>query len=71
MRRQEHIGPLEVRVGDDLERAIKILKKKMALEGLYKELKKRRHYEPPSVKNRRKREEAERRRRKNLKKRRG
>ena len=71
MRKQKYIGPLEVRVTDDLERAIKILKKKMALEGLYKELKKRRHYEPPSVRKRKKREEAERRRRKNLKKRRG
>jgi small subunit ribosomal protein S21 len=70
MRRVKIIGPLEVTVTDDLERAIKILKKKMALEGLYKELKKRRHYEQPSIRERRKREEAERRRRKNLKKKR-
>lgn len=71
MRRPKIIGPLEVTVSDDLERAIKILKKKMALEGLFKELKKRRHYEPPSVKQRLKKEEAERRRRKNMKKKRG
>jgi small subunit ribosomal protein S21 len=71
MRRQKIIAPLEVRVTDDLEKAIKILKKKMALEGLYKELKKRRHYEPPSVRKRLKKEEAERRRRKNMKKKRG
>ena len=69
-RKTKLIGPLEVTVTDDLERAIKILKKKMALEGLYKELKKRRHYEPPSIRERRKREEAERRRRKNMKKKR-
>jgi small subunit ribosomal protein S21 len=68
MRRQKQVGPLEVFVSDDLERALKILKKKMALEGLYKEIKKRRHYEPPSVRERLKREEAERRRRKNMKK---
>lgn len=70
MKRAKIIGPLEVTVTDDLERAIKILKKKMALEGLFKELKKRRHYEQPSIRERRKREEAERRRRKNLRKKR-
>ncbi len=70
MRKVKTIGPLEVTVMDDLERAIKILKKKMALEGLYRELKKRRHYEPPSIRQRRKKEEAERRRRKNMKKKR-
>lgn len=52
MRRPKVIGPLEVTVMDDLERSLKILKKKMALEGLFKELKKRRHYEPPSVRRR-------------------
>ncbi len=71
MRRPKVIGPLEVTVMDDLERSLKILKKKMALEGLFKELKKRRHYEPPSVRRRLKKEEAERRRRKNLRKKRG
>ena len=67
MRRQKTIAPLEVYVGDDLEKALKILKRKMAYEGIYKELKKRRHFSPPSVQKRLKREEAERRRRKNLK----
>ncbi len=56
---------LEVRVSDDLEKAIRVLKKKMAQEGLYKELKKRRFYEKPSVRRKRKQDEAERRRRKN------
>ena len=55
---------LEVKVNDDIERAIRILKKRMAEEGLYKELKKRRYYEKPSVRRKRKQEEAERRRRK-------
>lgn len=69
MRGQKIIGPLEVVVRDDVEKALRILKKKMAIEGLYKEIKKRRHYEPPSVSKRKKREEAESRRRKNLRKR--
>ncbi len=69
MRGQKIIGPLEVVVRDDVEKALRILKKKMAIEGLYKEIKKRRHYEPPSVSKRKKREEAESRRRKNMRKR--
>lgn len=59
------LSPLEVKVYDDVEKAIKILKKKMAQEGLYKEMKRRRFYEKPSVKEKRKSDEAERRRRKN------
>ncbi|MFO7735238.1 MAG: 30S ribosomal protein S21 [bacterium] len=71
MKRKKELGPIEVTVDDrGLERAIKVLKKKMAMEGLYKEMKKRRHYEPPSVMKKLKKEEAERRRRKNIKKRR-
>ena len=49
---------------DNLEKALKALKKKMQLDGLQKELKMRRFYEKPSVKRRRKMQEAERRRRK-------
>ncbi len=56
---------LEVKVYDDIEKALRALKKKMAQEGLYKEMKKRRFYEKPSVRKKRKRDEAERRRRKN------
>ena len=56
---------LEVKVYDDIEKALRALKKKMAQEGLYKEMKKRRFYEKPSVRTKRKRDEAERRRRKN------
>jgi small subunit ribosomal protein S21 len=56
--------PLEVSVGEKgIERAIKHLKRKMAAEGILRELKRRRHYMKPSVK-RRKMSEAARRRRK-------
>ena len=59
------LRPLEVSVdGDNVERAIKALKRKVAHEGIYKELKRRRFYEKPSVKRKRKQREAERRRRK-------
>jgi len=59
--------PLEVVVGDrGIERAIKHLKRKMASEGILRELKRRRHYMKPSVKKRKKQSEAARRRRKRL-----
>ena len=54
--------PLEVDVNGDIERAFKNLKKKMAFEGIFKELKRRRYYEKPSEERKRKREEAARRR---------
>lgn len=57
--------PLQVVVdGKGVERAIKHLKRKLAAEGLLRELKKRRHYMKPSVKKRKKIAEAARRRRK-------
>lgn len=57
--------PMEVRVeGDNINRAINQLKRKMANEGIYKELKKRRFYEKPSERKKRKQREAERRLRK-------
>ena len=55
-------NPIEVEVNGDLEKAFKNLKKKMAFEGIFKELKRRRYYEKPSEQKKRKREEAERRR---------
>ena len=59
--------PLEVQVGDKgIERAIKHLKRKMAAEGILRELKSRRHYMKPSIKRRKKMSEAARRRRKRL-----
>jgi small subunit ribosomal protein S21 len=60
--------PVEVIVGDKgVERAIKHLKRKMASEGILRELKRRRHYMKPSIKRRKKAAEAARRRRKRLK----
>jgi small subunit ribosomal protein S21 len=55
---------IQVEVRDNIEKAIKALKKKMQSEGVQKELKHRRFYEKPSVKKKRKRLEASRRRRK-------
>src|SRR5262245_42954447 len=60
--------PLEVHAADKaIERAIKDLKRKMAAEGILRELKRRRHYMKPSVKRRKKMSEAARRRRKRQK----
>jgi small subunit ribosomal protein S21 len=57
--------PLEVTVGDKgIERAIKNLKRKLASEGVLKELKRRRHYMKPSIARRKKAAEAARRLRK-------
>ena len=59
---------MEIRVlSRDIEKALRNLKKKLQLDGLFGELKKRRHYEKPSVKKKNKRLEAEKRRRKILK----
>jgi small subunit ribosomal protein S21 len=51
-------------VKNDIEQAIKVLKRKIQTDGVLKELKNKRHYEKPSVKRKRKQMEAERRRRK-------
>lgn len=59
-------SPLEVEVSGDIEKAFKNLKKKMAFEGIFKELKRRRYYEKPSEEKKRKKEEAERRRLKKI-----
>jgi small subunit ribosomal protein S21 len=63
--KQVEFRPVEVVVQEnDVGRALSALKRKMANEGLYKELKKRRFYEKPSVKKKRKQREADRRRKK-------
>ncbi len=55
---------LEVRVVDnDLERAMKVLKKKIQNDGLFRRLKLKKSYEKPSEYRRRKRRESERRHR--------
>lgn len=59
---------MEIRVqSQNVEKALRDLKKKIQVDGLMGELKKRRHYEKPSVKKKTKRVEAEKRRRKLLK----
>ena len=59
--------PVEVAVGErGLERAIKHLKRKMANEGILRELKRRRHHMKPAIKKRKKEAEAARRRRKRI-----
>ena len=59
---------MEVRVqSQNIEKALRDLKKKLQLDGLFGELKKRRHYEKPSVKKKNKELEAQKRRRKLLK----
>ncbi len=51
---------------NDIEKAIRDLKRTMQRDGILKELKKRRFYEKPSVKRKRKQKEAQRRRKKAL-----
>ncbi len=55
---------IEVDVRGDVEHAIRILKKKLQLDGMKKELKRREFYEKPSAKRRRKTAESRRKLRK-------
>ncbi len=55
---------ITVEVRGDIEKAIRILKKKIQRDGLQRELRQRRYYEKPSVKKKRKSIEAARRKHK-------
>lgn len=56
---------VEVVVRDNnVEQALRVLKKKMQREGLFREMKMRRHYEKPSERRVREKDEAVRRQRK-------
>jgi small subunit ribosomal protein S21 len=69
-RRENSYGfkPVEVDVRDNnLEKALRALKNKVAKEGILQELKKRRFYEKPSVKKKRKQRESQKRLRRALK----
>ncbi|MDH4230725.1 MAG: 30S ribosomal protein S21 [Nitrospirota bacterium] len=44
--------------GNDIEKALKTLKRQLQKDGLFKEIKQRSFYEKPSVKEKRKRREA-------------
>jgi len=57
---------LEIRVDGNIEKAIRLLKRKMQNDGLFRELKNRRFYEKPSLKKKRKRIEAQKRKQKSL-----
>jgi small subunit ribosomal protein S21 len=61
----ERIGPLQVTVRDNnVDQALRVLKKKLQREGVFREMKRRRAYEKPSEKRARKAGEAIRRARK-------
>jgi len=63
--RSVEFRPIEVTVQDgNVNRALSMLKRKMAAEGIYKELRKRRFFEKPSEERKRRNREAERRRKK-------
>ncbi len=61
---------MEVTVRDNnVDQALRVLKKKMQREGIYREMKMRRHFEKPSIKRAREKAEAVRRFRKLMRKR--
>lgn len=51
-------------IDNNIDKALRSLKRKLQNDGFFREIKKRKHYEKPSVKKKRKRQEAEKRRRK-------
>ena len=57
-------GAMEVVVSHNIEKAMKILKRKLIKEGLFKELKARRYFEKPSERRKRKEKEARKKQRK-------
>jgi small subunit ribosomal protein S21 len=58
---------LEIKVfGNDIEKALKSLKRQLQKEGLFKEIKQRSFFEKPSVKEKRKQREARKKRMKAL-----
>jgi len=66
--RRAPISSVKIAVFDNqIEPALKALKKQMLAAGVFKEMKRRAHYEKPSVKRKRKQAEAQKRRRRALK----
>lgn len=60
---------MQIKVNNnDINYAVRKLKRKLQQDGMFRELKNRRHYEKPSVRRRRKQREAERRLRKKIQK---
>ena len=69
-RQKEHRAPVHVTVRDNnVDQALRALKKKMQREGIFREMKLRRSYEKPSEKRAREQAEAVRRHRKLMRKR--
>lgn len=58
---------MEISVNDrNIEKALRLLKRKMQTDGLFRELKNRRFYEKPSLKKKRKRRESQKRKLKSM-----
>ena len=57
---------IEIIVNQNLEKAMRVLKRKLIREGVFKELKSRRFYEKPSERRKRKGKEALKKRRKEI-----
>ena len=57
---------MEITVSNNLEKAMRVLKRKLIREGVFKELKARRFYEKPSERRKRKEKEAHKKRRREV-----
>lgn len=57
---------IEIIVSQNLEKAMRVLKRKLIREGVFKEVKARKYYEKPSEKKKRKQKEAQKKRRKEI-----
>jgi len=55
---RDRAGAMEVQVEHNLEKALKLLKRKLIKEGIFRELKARRYYEKPSERKKRKLKES-------------
>jgi small subunit ribosomal protein S21 len=55
---------IHIVVSQNLEKAMRVLKRKLIREGVFKEIKTRRYYEKPSEKRKRKTKDAQKKRRK-------
>jgi small subunit ribosomal protein S21 len=65
------VNVVEVKVfGDNVEKALRIFKRQLQKEGVFRDVKRRAHFEKPSEKRKRKRREAKRTRMKALRSRR-
>jgi small subunit ribosomal protein S21 len=60
------VAEIQLHEGDSVERALKLFRRKLQKEGLFKELRRRRHYLKPSAARVAKASLAERRKRKKL-----